>query len=398
MKAGAKKAGSGREMSPLRALDDILGSDLSSILQALPDAAARVEKKLQKNAALFQKKTATLSEPDRHATLMEKIDRIEASFAKTYTVDLQERAGVEYLAGHLFSLYAKGRRGIFLKESSARALLQKHPPKYFVDAALKDPLDSRSIIALTRHTEPDDWQHTYQALTRTLTPADFEDRELTFQVVDQDLHGRVLRTHRWKPWLVSHNKETGIINCFTASDSKFRAPLLQFISVFMHYAEETASAGEFFKQTAGGTPPLFGERVLASITNTSDMFGYFQPHVYSETLFWRHACRRLITLFPAMEADFFAETLDCGDGTISLNVVDLLWDRNLSHSVDAAEYFGETRSYFTYHFREALWYEMFRELLGMDHESFEKAVVAKLDRGDRALTKELIAEVYGDRI
>ncbi len=384
--------------NPLQELDDILGSTLVPLLQALPDAKVRVEQKLKENAALFERKAAVPPGQDMHAVLMEKIARMETHVAKRYAVDMQKKESIECLAASIFSFTGQHRRGLFLKESSARSLLQRHPPERLTEAVHKGSLDSRAVLALTRHTETDEWQHAYQALITSLTSEDFEERELSYQVIDQDLYGSILHTHRWKPWLISHNKETGIINCFTYQNPGFSAPLLQFISVFMHYIEETASAGIFFTQAATHTPGRFGERISASITNTSDMFGYFQPHVYSETLFWKRAGMRLFALVPTPEAKFFSEVFDCGSDTLSLNFVDLLWDINLSHNRDAAEYFGERSAYFTYHFREALWYEIFRELLSMDHESFGKAVIAELDKGDWTFTKKLIAATFGKNI
>ena len=94
------------------------------------------------------------------------------------------------------------------------------------------------------------------------------------------------------------------------------------------------------------------------------------------------------------ETAFYADTLYSGwevvpgdpASVVSLNGVDALWDVNLLHRPGSREYFGHEPSAFLYHFREALWYDLLRELAGFDRGDMRGLILNNLHLEDPVLT------------
>jgi len=264
----------------------------------------------------------------------------------------------------------------------------------------EDPL---SIVAMSRITEDESWQAQYKRLLADLTVDDFETRPIGFFVADTERYrpAFVNSKHPPKLWRISHNKETGIITCLTLDDAeRFRAPLLQYVLVFIHYVFETALASQYYRQVAHAGSARLGEEVVASIYSHTTKLTFFYSNVYSENLFWDRALRVFADAFGGSGVGLLAELSDCGeyvpssgvqDAIVSLNMVDHIWNLNfLGHGV-GVDTFEHDTIYFLYHFRGALWQAMVNELTGIESEEMQSLIVSNLGTGDTALTDRLLA-------
>lgn len=321
---------------------------------------------------------------------------------RTKWLPLSTAAGIQQAGGSLVQLVTpQPQTGMFLRRNSAFRLLDEHKPTGLLEhigmaslPGLFDLLDPFHVLSLTRHTESKNWQRAYKKQLTQLDASHFEQRPVEFIVLDMNKYSDLLTIHSKhpKPWRISHNKEVGVITCFTHPvNHTMVTPNLMFAAVFLHYFFETHYAGLFNTLNSAQHPKAVGRRFTQAIQNNVEQLGFFNPHSYTESLYWDKA---LTTLSRATEHPMLRTALShmpalgwvpknaARNATpVSLNIVDHIWDVNFPNDFDTPN---------TYHFREMHWYKLFPTLLQIDTYTFEKEVVANSHLGDKAFTRHMI--------
>jgi hypothetical protein len=122
--------------------------------------------------------------------------------------------------------------------------------------------------------------------------------------------------------------------------------------------------------------------------------------VYSENLFWRQALDLFARTFPETRARWLCDVAARGEyclsagvqnRIVSLNAVDHLWNMNFLGDV-GIDAFEHDAIYFLYHFRGALWQEVFSALTGIG-AGMEDLIIDNLSVGDATLTREVFASL-----
>jgi L-glutamine-phosphate cytidylyltransferase len=401
---------------PIAYMDRLLNSNLAREVQALPGAEDRIREVLLGNRDQFSKSLTrlgvrTLSAADVHRAVAACVNRIEAQLARHYDSEaLTAKDTLRDTLADVLQLCPRDDEALVITRETAARLLEQLPPVNLI-AALghptvesllerEDPLD---VVAMCRTTEDEAWQRRYKRLLARLTLADFELRPIRYFVADAAIYRRAFVSSKQPPklWRISHNKETGTITCLTLDDrERFRAPLLLYVLVFIHYFFETAYASRYYRQVARTDGQKLGEQVVASIYSHTSKLTFFYSNVYSENLFWERALRVFSESFASEDVEQMAGLADCGeyvpspgaqDAVVSLNIIDHVWNLNfLGHGV-GVDTFEHDTIYFLYHFRGALWQAVVNELTGLGANEMEALIVSNLGTGDTALTSQLLA-------
>jgi L-glutamine-phosphate cytidylyltransferase len=407
------------DLQPVHYMDHLLNSHFAPLVEGVPGAEVCVRAALRRNKEEFIDKVAelgvsSLSAIDLHRALQSQVDRMDATLSGVYGPDsVSSEDGLRAMTGHIETLCPQALRdGFCLRENAAAELLQQHPPVTMMDAlgyASASELirgeGSIAAVSLTRATEDPGWQVRYKELLARRTADDFERRPIQFLPVDATRYRSAFMNSKQprKLWRATHNKEAGVIACLTHDDpTRLRTPCLQYALVSMHYFFETAYASQYYRQVAARDPEHLGRAVVSSIDSHREKLTFFYSNVYSENLFWDKALELFGRAFPGPEIEWFKGASARGEYclstgvqniVVSLNLVDHLWNMNfLGHA--GMESFQHDTIYFLYHFRGALWQEVFSELTGLGPQ-MEELIVANLGVGDAVLTERLLAERRG---
>ncbi len=290
-----------------------------------------------------------------------------------------------------------------LKRSVAKKLLKTMPPK-----ALMKHLGYRSVDSMLKHenidevytalrfSEGPEWLNKYDELFKTISPSDFETRQISIVQMDHDKYVDLAEHFVQKKFHnVTHTKEMGTIIIVPMKVDKMKGITLKTLPLLFHYINEVRLYSAFFKLKQ--VNKNFGETVVETLIadpgNAAQMAGShvhwrviqryfgklkeeghpeaFEPHVQPEDLHWRKAEENLAQLDPEMkfwvDQDYVAKLAD--DGLpLTYNMMDV----SLAYS-NGESY--ETR-YF-YHFRESLWNEIFMRYMG--HKNLENSILKQLD-------------------
>lgn len=386
-------------LSAIETLNDLVEGQLLPLLQSLPKSTSVSDFLVRSAHKKFESKVAPLCTKAEETNLQSSIDqlilRIEHDLESVYEWGpFHTIVGLRKNTEHAYSYCSlENEPGYFISEQCAQKILKLHPPVALKETSeIGNPLQR---LALTRHTEDTIWQKQYSNILSTLTHRDFETRCVEYAVYDSEALSSVLNLsgQRKKPWRISHSKETGIINCFTHPEhEKLPVPLLQHLLVLFHYFFETKSAGLYIKKQAHENGEEVGRYINQMIHSHESRFSFFHPNTYSEHIFWEKALALFLNQFRSANTEFFMDTIDCGarsadkNHIISLNIVDRVWDINLSQNQDSAAYFGTDPTRFTYHFKEALWYNALCQMTGLSTRQAEKLILENLHLGDKDLT------------
>jgi hypothetical protein len=356
---------------------------------------------------------STLSAIDIHRALQANVERMDNALEGIYGRDsVTSVEGLAAMTRHVSSLCpGEMQEGYCLTESAAAALLESHPPVnmigalgYRSTAELLDREGPVPALSLTRATEEPDWQARYKHLLARRTADDFEARPIQFLPIDSTRYQRAFRNSKQprKLWRATHNKEAGVVACLTQDPGmSLRTPLLQYALVSMHYFFEAAYASKHYALVAKRDPEGLGRAVVDTIDSHREKLTFFYSNVYSENLFWERALALFGEAFPGREIDWFRAASARGEYclstgvqniVVSLNLVDHLWNMNfLGHA--GMESFQHDAIYFLYHFRGALWQEVFSRLTKAAGTDMERLIVENLGVGDATLTERLLGDL-----
>jgi len=312
--------------------------------------------------------------------------------------------------------------GWFLKEARARDLLRAHPPLAVMDrlgyhlvSGLLENEDVTELMLALRFVESADWLNDFDRSYLGLTPADFESR--TIRVVpfavekwgDIAEHFIAKKRHN-----ITHSKEMGAIAVMPMTETRMPGVTLKVMPLLFHYFNEIRLYSSFFKlmQTKKNFGAIVSDTLIADpahvkLTDSAHIhwrviqryFGKlpneqhpeeFEPHVQPEDLHWRRAEDILYDIDPELEfwrgLDYVATLTGPAHDAVTFNLMDI----SLSYS-NGISYTDR----YLYHFREALWNEVFARYLG--EKILEEQLLVKLDNAvikPEVLTRE---QTYGKK-
>lgn len=289
-----------------------------------------------------------------------------------------------------------------LKKSVAKDFLRKTPPTRImerlgysnIDAMLKKE-NLGEIYGALRFAEDDEWLRNFNKNYETVTPREFETRNIEVVVMPKDRWGDIAAHFiQKKRHNITHLKELGVILMLPMQQEKDRGITLKVLPLLLHYFNEIRLYSSFFKFKQ--VRPDFGKVFVNTLIADPDMGPImsgqhihwrviqryfaklkgeyhpeiFQPHVQPEDLHWRRAEEILYKFDPVLgfwrELDYVGLMFE--DGPVTFN----LMDASVSFS-NGTSY--EERN--IYHFRESLWNEIFIRYMG--HRNLEQQILEQLD-------------------
>lgn len=298
----------------------------------------------------------------------------------------------------------KFNRTVFvLKREKAKEFLRTMPPKNLMEHLGYGTVDEMiagedfdEIYTALRFSEGPEWLNKYNELFKTVTPSDYEERDLRILQMDHDKYVD-LASHFVQKKLhnVTHTKEMGTIVVVPMHVRKMRGLVLKTLPLLLHYMNEVKLYSTFFKlksakphfgatvvntliaDTGSGTQ-LVGEtihwrviqRYLGRHKEDSVEKAAFEPHVQPEDLHWRRAEDLLYQIDPELEfwkdRDYVALNFD--GFPVAFNLFDVSFAYSNKESYDGR---------YAYHFRESLWNEIFVRYLGF--KNLATQVLEQLD-------------------
>lgn len=289
-----------------------------------------------------------------------------------------------------------------MKREKAKEFLRQMPPKNLMQKLGYDSVDAMfegedfdEMYTALRFSEGSDWLNEYDERLKTVTPDDYEERDLRILAMDHEKYVDLAEHFTQKKLHnVTHTKEMGTIVVVPLRESHSKGLTLKTLPLLFHYMNEVKLYSNYFKFMS--KKPHFGKTVVTTLIadpgKASQMAGQyihwrviqryfgklkeedhkedFEPHVHPEDLHWRNAEDLLYELDPKMEfwqdLDYVALLFD--ELPVSLNFVDASF--SYANSIPYEE-----RYY--YHMRESLWNEIF--IRYMSYPNLEKQVLQQLD-------------------
>ncbi|MDB5162868.1 MAG: family Rossman fold protein [Candidatus Saccharibacteria bacterium] len=335
------------------------------------------------------------------------IARVEQDIKRlTKIIGANEDDDVRHLVPYMINAAnsVKFNRKVFvIKRDKAKELLRIMPPKQLMEKlgyATVDEMiageDFDEIYTALRFSEGPEWLTKYNELFKTVTPHDYEERDLRIVQMDHDKYVD-LAAHFVQKKLhnVTHTKEMGIIVVVPMHAKTMRGLVLKTLPLLFHYMNEVKLYSTFFKLKSA--KPHFGETVVNTLIadpgSGTQLVGKnihwrviqrylgkhkedsvdkiaFEPHVQPEDLHWRRAEDLLFEIDPELEfwkdRDYVALNYD--GFPVAFNLFDVSFAYSNRESYEAR---------YAYHFRESLWNEIFVRYLGF--KNLAAQVLEQLD-------------------
>lgn len=298
--------------------------------------------------------------------------------------------------------------GFFLKKDKAEEFLRREPPRQVmkflnynsVDKMLANE-DLFEIFSALRFIEGNDWLNkVFFKQYESLTPEDFEEREIVVKALSQKWN-KAAESFVMKKWHnISHLKELGIVFVIPLTLGIY-GELLRMIILIFHYLHEVPFYSEMFRRIAE-VPVTFsanlvsllrgdvfdrrlpeGEKSLWLVVqrylakDDENEWRLFIPHINPEAIHWDKATSDLVKLGKSVDhfeaelsfwfgldwvGDYFKDEVG-RDTLVSFNLVDTVM--SLVKEKELIKYL--------YHQQEALWNKLFEEYFGKEQlEKFSK--------------------------
>lgn len=293
-----------------------------------------------------------------------------------------------------------------IKEDVAKQMLLNMPPKQILQRlgynSAKKMLQSEDlgeIFGAIRFGEDAEWLNKFNEQYESLTYQDLEERKIRIINLDYEKWGN-LAEHFVEKKLhnVTHSKEMGIIITVPIppnSSMTGQGITLKVLPLLFHYYNEIRLYSAFFKlmKDKKNFGEIFVSTLIADPSHVSVTEGEyvhwrviqryfgklkdeshpeaFKPHVNPEDLHWRKAEDVLYEIDPELE---FWQDMDyvglfmSDDEPVTFNMMDVAFSYANNEPFDKR---------YLYHFREALWNEIFIRYLGQ--RNLEERVLKRLD-------------------
>lgn len=348
--------------------------------------------------------SSTATGPEIYQALLA---RVEMDMKRlTHIIGASDPEDVRHLVPFMIDAANKvkfNRKVFVIKRDVAKNLLRQMPPKTLMQKLgytdiekMFEGEDFDEIYTALRFSEGPEWLNEYNELFKTVTPEDYEERDLRILEMNHDKYVD-LAAHFVQKKLhnVTHTKEMGIIVVVPMHARKMRGLVLKTLPLLLHYMNEVKLYSTFFKLKS--KKPHFGatvvETLIADPGTKSQMVGKqihwrviqrylgrhkedsvekvaFEPHVQPEDLHWRRAEDLLYLIDPELE--FWKDRDFVGLNFDGYPVAFNLFDVSFAYS-NQEPYEGR----YAYHFRESLWNEIFVRYMGF--KNLETQILEQLD-------------------
>lgn len=296
---------------------------------------------------------------------------------------------------------AGAKKGFFMKEAKAVEFLTKEPPRevmkylgYETVSAMLAKENLYEVMSALRFIEGNEWlNNVFFKQYETLTPSDFEEREVKVQALSDKWVGAAEKFVRKKWHNISHLKELGVVFVIPIHLG-ISGEVLRMLSLVFHYLHEVPFYSDMFRRVAE-VPTTFAANVISLLRG--DVFDRHMPEgektfwlvvqrylakddehdwrlaaprVNPEALHWLRAEEDLVKLGDAVNGfstdvafwkelgwvgDYFKD--EVGNNTlVSFNIVDTVM--SLVKQKELIKYL--------YHHQEALWNKIFMEYFSRD--------------------------------
>lgn len=335
------------------------------------------------------------------------LGRVEQDMLRlTRIIGATDPEDVDHLVPYMIDAANKvsfNRKVFVLRREKAKDFLRAMPPKNLMQRlgytdieAMFANEDFDELYTALRFSEGADWLNQYNELFRTVTPNDYEERDMRIirmdhrKYVDLAEHFVEKKLHN-----VTHTKEMGTIVVVPMRARKMRGLVLKTLPLLLHYMNEVKLYSTFFKMKSA--KPNFGNTVVETLIADpgagSQMVGKqvhwrviqrylarhkedsvdkvaFEPHVQPEDLHWRRAEEMLYEIDP--ELMFWKDRDYVGVNYDGFPVAFNLFDVSFAYS-NKEPYSGR----YAYHFRESLWNEIFIRYMGF--KNLAEQILEQLD-------------------
>lgn len=294
------------------------------------------------------------------------------------------------------------RTAFALKDEVAKNFLRETPPTNIMQRlgyddvnVMLDKENLYEVYGALRFAEDEDWLIEFNKKYESLTGNDFVEREIALVVMPKERWGDVAAKFiKKKRHINTHLKELGVVLILPPTEDRMPAISSKVVALTFHYYNEVRLYSAFFKlqQFKPDFGKIFVDTLNADPGNQAVMAGQnvhwrviqryfsklgdeyhpeiFEPHVQPEDLHWRRAEELLYKLDPVFEfwrgMDYVADIYDGQPITFNFIDVSLSYANNVSY---------EER--YVYHFREALWNEVFMRYMG--ESILEDQILKQLD-------------------
>lgn len=301
-----------------------------------------------------------------------------------------------------------------IKSASAKRLIRSLPPKKVMKQLGYRSLDSMlkrespiELFAAARFLEGSTWQNAMIKKYKSLSPRDFENRDVQLIQLDETKWGTpaeaFVRSSRYN---ITHLKEFACVIVLPLPIKHMPGATITMLPLLNHYINEVRMYGAYFKIQQ--VKPDFGEIVAKTLqedeAHHANMAGHalhwrtihrhfstseakrlrtvFEPHVRQEDLHWRKAEEVLYRIEPALhfwyDMDFVA--IKTGSQIVSFNLIDMA----VSY-VNGLRYGMQSVA----RMRDSLWNELLLRYMGQ--QALEGQILRQLSVADEASVFALTA-------
>ncbi|HSX28637.1 MAG TPA: hypothetical protein VLF60_04275 [Candidatus Saccharimonadales bacterium] len=353
--------------------------------------------------------------PELFSALNNKLGEQDAHLAKT--IGGTDASDVAQMLPLIAAAVAKAdipRDCWVLKKAVAKEFLRHMPPKgimkilgYTDVAEMLKKEQIGELYGALRFAETSDWLREFNKKYETLTPSDFETRQIEVIQMPKNRWGDIAAHFiEKKRHNITHLKELGVILMLPMKEAFDYGITIKVMALLLHYHNEIRLYSSYFKLQQ--VKPHFGKIFVDTLNADPDLgpimagqhihwrviqryFGKlkdeyhpetFEPHVQPEDLHWRKAEETMYQIDPelAMWRDLDYVALQFEDGPVTFNMMDV------SMSYSNKTHYPERN---IYHFRESLWNEIFIRYMG--HKTLEQQILEQLDN-DMIKPEDLTAE------
>lgn len=299
-------------------------------------------------------------------------------------------------------------KGFFLKLDKAREFLTKESPKETMQFLGYDSVEKMlgkenllEVYSSLRFIEGSDWlNNVFFKQYETLTPDDFEEREIQVHALDAKWGKEAGKFVLKKKHNISHLKELGVVFVIPVMLG-ISGEILRMVALIMHYLYEIPFYSEIIKNISGNRMTFAAnfvsllrgdvidrhfpdsERSLWLVVQRylskedENDWRLFVPHINPEAIHWSRAEINLSKISEGVdsfskELSFWQHLNWVGDYFRDESGVKVLASFNLVDAVMSLVKEREMVKYL-YHHQEALWNKIFKEYMGADQlEAFSK--------------------------
>jgi hypothetical protein len=311
------------------------------------------------------------------------------------------------------------RKSWVLKKSVAKEFLKQTPPSNIMKRLKYKSIDSMlknenifEIYGALRFAEGPEWLNEFNRHYKSLKPSDFEERDIEIVMMPSERWGEISESfvHK-KRHNITHLKELGVILMLPVSLEKMPGLSMTVMPLLFHYLNEIRLYSAFFKmqQVKPDFAEIFINTLIADPAEAAVMAGQnihwrviqryfgkleneyhpqiFEPHVQPEDLHWRRAEQILFEIDPELgwwrDLDYVGTNHQGRPVTFNLMDIAVSYSNNLPYKNRAI-----------YHFREALWNELFMRYMG--EKVLEQQILKQLDN-DMIAPETITASLKGKR-